>query len=243
MIKKIVAIIIPTLNEAENINDLLSSIFKFVPDTEIIIVDDNSSDATRKRVMEWSEKDGRVSYIFRSGKKSFSRSCVEGIKKAIDGGAQYIIQMDADLSHNPQYLPLMLSALGESKLIIGSRYVLGGRIVNWDLRRRLISRVGNYAARLATGLPCKDLTSGFCGWRSDLLKKIPLDKIQTNGYAYLVEIKYLAWLMGGEIKEIPITFTERRNGRSKMSDKIIFESILFLLSVIIKRCLLKITKK
>lgn len=234
---------IPTLNEAENINDLLSLIFNFVPHATIIIIDDSSSDATRERVTEWSKKNSRVSYIFRSGKRSFSRSCVEGIKKAINGGAQYIIQMDADLSHHPQYLPLILNALKENELVVGSRYIPDGKIVNWGLNRRLISRIGNCAARMATNLSCYDMTSGFCGWQSNLLKKIPLDELRTDGYAFLVEIKYLASLSGGKITEIPITFTERRKGRSKMNNKIIVESILFLLSVVIKRCLPKIIKK
>jgi len=175
--------------------------------------------------------------------RSFSRSCIEGIIKVIDGGAQYVIQMDADLSHHPQYLPLMLNALGENELVVGSRYVSEGKIVNWDLRRRLISRIGNCAARMATNLSCYDMTNGFCGWQSNLLKKIPLDNLRTNGYAFLVEIKYLASLSGGKITEMPITFTERRKGRSKMNNKIIIESILFLLSVVIKRCLPKIIKK
>lgn len=221
-------IIIPTYNEAENIDILCKEIFKHLPDSNIIIVDDDSQDGTVEIAKKLGQKNSQIQLISRKGKtRSFSRSYIEGFKSALAGGADYVIQMDADFSHNPEYLPFIIDELKNYDIAIGSRYIQGGKTKNWSLLRRLISRGGNLYAKIITGLPLADSTAGFVGWRSEALKKINLDKISSDGYAFQIEMKYRACKNNCKIKEIPIVFADRKFGASKMSKKIILEAALY----------------
>lgn len=225
-------IIIPTYNEAENIEPIIREILKYLPETTILIVDDDSPDNTGKIAERLSQNDPRIKFISRKGKpRSFAQSYIEGFKMAISNGADYIIQMDADFSHNPKYLPLMLEKLKDCDLVVGSRYKKGGKVENWPPLRKFISRCGNIYSKIITSIPINDLTSGFAAWKAEALKKIDLDKIHSNGYAFQIEMKFQAWKNGFRIKEIPIVFTDRKLGNSKMSKKIVLEAALFCLKL------------
>lgn len=231
-------IIIPTYNEAENIASICQEIFsalsksssggKYSNNVKIIIVDDNSQDGTEKIATSLSQKNSQIKFISRKGKtRSFAQSYIDGFKAAIADNADYIIQMDADFSHDPKYLPQMIEKLNNCDLVIGSRYKNGGKVENWPLWRRLLSRSSSFYARVIVGLPLTDPTAGFIGWKSESLKKINLDKISANGYAFLIEMKFHAQKCGLKPEEIPIIFVDRKFGASKMNKKLIIESALF----------------
>ncbi len=226
------AIVIPTYNEMENLGELCQKIFKFLPTAQIIIVDDNSTDGTPEIIKHLSEANPQITYIFRTGEKNFAGSYIDGFKKALTAGANKIIQMDADGSHNPVFLPQIEKELDNYDTVIGSRYVKGGGVRNWSLKRQLISRGGNLVASLSTRLCLNDLTSGYVGWRKEILKKIPFEKIQINGYSFQIDLKHSAHNNGAKIKEIPIIFTDRVKGESKMNVKIIKEAMLLCLKKI-----------
>jgi dolichol-phosphate mannosyltransferase len=222
-----ICIIIPTYNEAENIELLCKEIFEFLPDSNIIIVDDDSKDKTAEIAQALIQNNSRIRLISRKGKKrSFSHSYIEGFKEALAAKADYIIQMDADFSHNPQYLPLIIDELNNYDIVVGSRYVNGGKAENWSFLRRVISHSGNLYARIITGLPLADSTAGFAGWRAETLKKIDFDKISSDGYAFQIEMKFRGCQNNSKVKEIPIVFTERKFGSSKMRKRIILEAAL-----------------
>lgn len=220
-------VVIPTYNEAENIEAICQEILKYLPAANIIIVDDDSQDGTEKIARLLSQKNNQIRFINRKGKKrSFAQSYIDGFKEALKNNADYIIQMDADFSHNPRYLHKMLEELKNHDVIIGSRYIRGGKIDNWSFWRRLISRSGSIYSRLIAGLPFADSTSGFVGWGVEALKKINLDKIHSEGYAFQIEMKFYAYKNNFKIREIPITFIDRKFGASKMSKRIILEAAL-----------------
>ncbi|MDP3057628.1 MAG: polyprenol monophosphomannose synthase [bacterium] len=226
--QKNTTIVIPTYNEAENIVSICQEILKHLPAAKIIIVDDDSRDNTEKIANSLVQKNSRVRFISRKGKtRSFAQSYIEGFKAAIADNADYIIQMDADFSHNPKYLPLIVENLENYDVVIGSRYIKGGKVENWPLIRRLISRSGSIYSQLIAGLPLNDPTAGFAGWRKESLEKNHLDEIQSNGYSFQIEMKYNAYKNNLKIKEIPITFTDRQLGASKMRKMIIVEAALF----------------
>lgn len=227
-VQKSATVVIPTYNEAENIAAITQEIHKYLPIAKIIIVDDASKDDTEKIATALAQKDNRIKFISRRGKpRSFARSYIDGLKAAIADKADNIIQMDADFSHDPKHLPQMIEKLNNCDLIIGSRYKNGGRVENWPLWRRLLSRSSNIYARVIVGLPVTDPTAGFVGWRREALEKIDLDKISSNGYAFLIEVKFCAQKSGLKIEEIPIVFVDRKFGASKMNKKLILESALF----------------
>lgn len=219
-------IIIPTYNEVENIEGLCQKTLKFVPlDTSILIVDDGSQDGTEEIINRLSGNNPRIKIIHRNGPRNFGRSYIEGFKYALKNGASYVIEMDGDFSHPPEVLPIFLKEIKENDVVIGSRYAKGGKIKNWSLPRRFISRVGCLYAKAVTGIKIADLTTGYVCYCREALKKIDLDKINSNGYAFQIEMKTRLAQMGFRIKEIPITFTERKKGESKFSFKIIWEAI------------------
>lgn len=225
---KKVAVVIPTYGESKNIASLAETIHNFLPASKIIIVDDDSKDGTEKIARAMAEKDKRIKFISRKGKiRSFAQSYIEGFKSAIADNADYIIQMDADFSHDPKILPEIAKNLENFDLVIGSRYIKGGDIENWSLIRRLISRGGSIYSQIIAGLPINDPTAGFAGWKKETLEKINLNDIQANGYAFQIEMKFNAYKNGCKIKEIPITFKDRKFGASKMSKTIILEAALY----------------
>lgn len=220
-------IVIPTYNEAENIEAICQEILKYLPTANIIIIDDGSQDGTEKIARLLSKKNNQVKFISRKGKiRSFAQSYIEGFKETLKKNADYIIQMDADFSHNPKYLPEMLEELKNHDMVIGSRYIRGGKIENWSFWRRFLSRGGSIYSKLIAGLPFADSTAGFVGWRTEALKKINLDKINSEGYAFQIEMKFYAYKNNFKIKEIPTIFTDRKFGTSKMGKRIVLEAAL-----------------
>ena len=216
---------IPTYNEIENIEKLIQTIFSVMPETHVLIVDDNSPDGTAKKVEEMKKDDERIHLIVRPEKNGLGTAYIAGFKYALDNGYDVIFEMDADFSHDPKDLPRLLEALEGHDLVIGSRYITGVNVVNWPLRRLFLSYGANLYTRIITGLPIHDATGGFKAFRAEALAKIDLDRVKSNGYGFQIEMNYLLWQSGARIKEIPIIFIDRRSGVSKMNKKIIYEAI------------------
>lgn len=219
-------VIVPTYNEKENIKSLVEKIFSLSPDIHILVVDDNSPDETGSIVEGLQTRFPRLALHQRLNDRGFGKSYIDGFKKVVNNEqSETIVMMDADFSHEPKEIPEMVKKLSECDVVIGSRYIKGGRIENWNLRRRLLSRFANFYVRTILRLPIKDTTTGFMCFKKDILKKIDLDSIKSEGYAFLVELKYRMLESGFKITEHPIVFTERREGQSKMSFKNIWEAI------------------
>lgn len=222
-------VVIPTYNELENLPLLLEEIFSFVPETDVLIVDDNSPDGTGKRVEEIRKKNAQVHALHRPGKLGLGSAYIVGFQFALAHGYDAVFEMDADFSHAPRHLPDFLKAIEHADLVIGSRYVPGGSTPNWSATRRLISGSGNIFARFMLRLPVYDCTSGFRCYRRRVLQSIDLETIQSRGYAFQVELTYHAVKQGFSIFETPITFMDRHIGTSKMSHKIIVEAFIYVL--------------
>jgi dolichol-phosphate mannosyltransferase len=219
-----VLVVTPTYNERENLPDLVRAILAH-PDTRVMVVDDQSPDGTGAIADALaSEYPGRVIVVHRTGKRGLGRSYVEGLQIAIKEGADLICQMDADWSHDPKYLPEMVRAAADHDVVIGSRYLRGVSVVNWPLRRIVLSAFANRYIRAITGLKVQDCTSGYRCWRREMLAKLPLDRVVSDGYAFLVEMLYEAHRRGARIGEVPIIFVERRLGVSKLSGSVLLES-------------------
>ncbi|MGB9912953.1 MAG: polyprenol monophosphomannose synthase [Candidatus Kapaibacteriota bacterium] len=219
-------VIIPTYNEAENIEKLINKIFSIIPDINILIVDDNSPDGTAAIVEKIMQNDPRLHLIKRPGKMGLGTAYIDGFKYALSKGFEAIFEMDADFSHNPEDLPRFLEALQDADLVIGSRYLTGVNVINWPLRRLILSYFANIYTRIITGMPIKDATGGFKCFRASALRQINLDNIKTNGYGFQIEMNFRIWAKGFKVKEIPIVFVDRMNGVSKMNKKIILEAVL-----------------
>lgn len=222
-------IIIPTYNEVDNLRPLLEAIFSYVSETDVLIVDDNSPDGTGKLADQIHEEDSRVHVMHRAGKLGLGTAYIAGFKYAVAQGYDAAFEMDADFSHDPRYLPDFLTAIEEADLVIGSRYVHGGGTPNWSPLRRFISGGGNIFARFMLNLPVHDCTAGYRCYRRVVLETINLDAVQSQGYAFQVELAYRVLKQGFRIVEIPITFMDRRVGKSKMSRKIFVEGFLWVL--------------
>jgi dolichol-phosphate mannosyltransferase len=220
-------IIIPTYNELENLRPLLEAVFSNAPETDILIVDDNSPDGTGKLADQIHEEDPRVQVLHREGKLGLGTAYIAGFKYAIEHNYDAAFEMDADFSHNPRYLPDFLQAIEHADLVIGSRYVAGGGTPNWSILRRFISGGGNIFARFMLGIPVHDCTAGYRCYRREVLESIELDTVQSQGYAFQVEMAYRVLKQGFKIVEIPIIFMDRRVGKSKMSRKIFIEGLLY----------------
>lgn len=214
-----ITIITPTYNEAENLPNLISALFSLPLDLSILIVDDNSPDGTGRIADELAAAyPARVDVLHRSGKMGLRSAYLNGFQKALNGGAQAIVQMDADFSHDPSALVEMAKLLEASDLVIGSRYVKGGSVdKHWPFWRKELSAFGNYYARIILGLPLHDVTTGYRMWRRETLTRMPLERIQSSGYFFQVEMAYLAHCLEFNIDETPIYFADRRLGKSKMS--------------------------
>jgi dolichol-phosphate mannosyltransferase len=219
-------VIIPTYNERDNLPVLVRQIMAY-PDLHVMVADDNSPDGTGQIADGLArEFEGRVAVLHRTGPRGLGRSYLDAISRAVHGDWTAICQMDADLSHDPQYLPAMLAAVADHDLAIGSRYLEGVSVVNWPLRRIILSAFANRYIRLVTRLRVNDCTSGYRCWRREALARLPLDRIVSEGYAFLVEMLYDAMQTGCRITEVPIVFVERRLGTSKLSGSVLLESLL-----------------
>jgi dolichol-phosphate mannosyltransferase len=223
-----ITVIIPTYNEAENLPKLVSVLFSLPLALSVLVVDDNSPDGTGQvadsLAMQYT---GRVDVLHRTGKLGLRSAYIEGFQKAFDSGADAVVQMDGDFSHDPQVIVEMAKRIASCDVVIGSRYVKGGSLdERWPLWRKGLSSFGNFYARTILHFPLRDVTTGFRMWRRHALQNMPLDRIRSNGYIFLVEMAYIAFLMGYDIAEVPIHFADRRWGKSKMSLKIQMEAAM-----------------
>jgi dolichol-phosphate mannosyltransferase len=219
-------VLVPTYNERENLKPLITALLS-IDAVTVMVVDDNSPDGTADEGDALAAvSNGRLEVIRRSGPRGLGRSYVEGMAAALRTDATHICQMDADFSHDPAALPQLLAAAGSADLVIGSRYIPGGELCNWPAHRVMLSTFANWYVRAITRLPVHDCTSGFRCWTRQLLARLPLDRIMSDGYAFQVEMAWEAHTAGGRIVEVPITFVERREGQSKMSGRVIGESVL-----------------
>ena len=218
-------VIIPTYNELDNVRKLIPDILERHPDFNVLIVDDGSPDGTGSYVKDLSLKDERVKLLEREKKLGLGTAYVAGFRYMLYNGYDLALQMDADYSHDPGELKNFINAAQNYDLIIGSRYITGVNVVNWPLRRLLLSYFANIYSRIITGIPVKDCTGGFKCFRRAVLESINLDKIKSNGYSFQIEMNYKAWKNGFRIGEIPIIFVDRIMGHSKMSKSIVYEAV------------------
>ncbi len=217
-------VIIPTYNERANIPVLVAGLMKHA-NVRVLVVDDNSPDGTGALAEALGrEYNGRVSVLHRTTNRGFGRSYIDGMKQALGEDVDVICQMDADLSHDPAQLPDLLAAVGAADMVIGSRYVPGGTIVNWPFKRHVLSRFANTYIRTVTRVSAHDCTSGYRCWKKSALASLPLDAFFSDGYSFLVEMLFVAHRRGCRIAEVPITFVERREGESKVSRAVLLES-------------------
>lgn len=217
-------LIIPTYNEIDNIARIIPAALKQSPDLHILVMDDNSPDGTAQAVKEIMAAEARVHLIERPRKMGLGSAYVTGFKHALKEGYDYVLEMDADFSHNPDDLPRLLATAAKKDLVIGSRYCEGVNIVNWPFKRLLISYFASKYVRMITGMPVKDPTGGFKCFNRRVLEAIDLDKILSDGYAFQIEMNFRAWAKGFRLHELPIVFTDRVNGVSKMSRHIVWEA-------------------
>jgi dolichol-phosphate mannosyltransferase len=219
-------VILPTYNEAENVESLVAAVRKRLPESRrVLIVDDNSPDGTGEIADRLASEHDDVEVLHRMVREGLGPAYIAGFREALAGGADLVIEMDADFSHDPAYLPQLLRAAGEADLVIGSRYVPGGGVTDWGPIRRFISRGGSVYARIVLGIGVRDLTGGFKCLRRRVLEGIDLDSITSLGYAFQVEVTYRAIQSGFRVVEIPIVFRDRQEGKSKMSNAIVAEAM------------------
>jgi len=218
-------IIIPTYNERENIGKLIPLALEQSEGLEILVVDDNSPDGTAQVVQGICQTDDRVHLLSREGKMGLGTAYVAGFKYALEKDYEAVMEMDADFSHDAKEIPNFIAAAAEADVVQGSRYCRGVNVINWSMGRLLLSYFANYYTRLVTGLPVMDGTGGFRLIKAAALRTIDLDRIRSNGYSFQIELLYKIWKKGFTIKEIPIIFYERVQGKSKMSKKIVYEAI------------------
>lgn len=217
-------VIIPTYNEKENIHKLILQVLQQDSSIDILVVDDNSPDGTGQVVDRVAQQNPRVRVLHRPDKLGLGTAYIQGFKYALEKKFDYIFSMDADFSHDPKYLPEFLKKIKDCDFVVGSRYVHGISVVNWDLRRLFMSKAAGVYVRLVTGLPCTDPTAGFMCYRRKVLEKIDLDEITSNGYAFLFEMKYRAWRLGFRLGEVPIVFVDRTFGESKLGKGVMWEA-------------------
>lgn len=219
-------VVVPTYNERENLEPLVRQILEHEGCT-VMIVDDQSPDGTGALADNLArEYPGRMDVVHRSGKRGLGRSYVEGFRLALDRDVDLICQMDADFSHDPKYLPSLIAAAEDYEVVVGSRYLNGISVVNWPLHRLILSTFANRYIRAVTGLAIRDCTGGFRCWRREALGRIPLDRIASDGYSFMVEMLFEAARQQCRIGEVPIVFVERRMGASKLSSGVLAESVI-----------------
>ncbi|MCA9898884.1 MAG: polyprenol monophosphomannose synthase [Ardenticatenaceae bacterium] len=229
-------VIVPTYNEADNLNDLISQLLALPVAIGVIVVDDNSPDGTGQLADQWVAKEpGRVHVVHRPGKMGLGTAYIAGFKKALDIGARRIMTMDADFSHNPRYIPSMIELSKQKHVVIGSRYVAGGGQRNCTWKRVVLSKGANFVARSLLGLKAKDATAGFRLYRREVLESVPLDRIFSSGYSFLVEMLFLCQRRGWQIGEVPIIFEDRRLGQTKISRNEVLKAQYTLLRLAFRR--------
>ena len=217
-------VIVPTYNEAENINRLLFEVIRDVPNVEVLVVDDNSPDGTRDIVTRFMQHEPRVHILNRAKKDGLAAAYIAGFQWGLDRNYDIIIEMDADFSHRPSDVNRLLESLKTNDVAVGCRYTEGGGISGWGFLRQFISRGGNYYARFILGLPVQDLTGGFNAWKRAVLEKIDIHTIRSQGYSFQVELKFRALKNKFTLQEVPIHFQNREHGYSKMSGRIVWEA-------------------
>ena len=218
-------VVTPTYNEAENIEKIINAVLSQDASIEILIVDDNSPDGTAQIVENIQANNNRVHLLKRAGKMGLGTAYVDGFKYAINNNYDFVMEIDADFSHDPNEIPNFLKKIQEFDVVLGSRYINGVRILNWPIRRLILSYGASMYTRIITGMPIKDATGGYKCFRIAVLKSINLDNIHSNGYAFQIEMNFKAWKKGFKIFELPITFVDRTHGTSKMSKKIVYEAV------------------
>ncbi|MBM3306974.1 MAG: polyprenol monophosphomannose synthase [Candidatus Eisenbacteria bacterium] len=219
-----VMVVIPTYNERQNLARLAPLALGVLPDVRLLVVDDGSPDGTGAFADELAAADPRVRVIHRPRKMGLGSAYVEGFRKALETDAEIIVQMDADFSHDPAVIPELVEAAGTYDVVLGSRYITGANVVNWPLRRLLLSYFANVYTRVVTGLPLRDSTGGYKCFRRRVLEAIDLDTVRSDGYSFQIEVNFRCWRRGFSMLEIPIVFVDRHAGTSKMSRRIVWEA-------------------
>ncbi|HMI31765.1 MAG TPA: polyprenol monophosphomannose synthase [Candidatus Limnocylindrales bacterium] len=217
-------VVIPTYNERENLTELLRQIFAQGLPLEVLIIDDNSPDGTGAVADGLAQADPRVHVMHRAAKMGLGSAYVAGFRYALERDYDAVFEMDADFSHNPESLPVFLRELESADLVVGSRYLHGVTVVNWPLKRLVLSYGANVYSRVITGIPIKDLTGGFKCFRRVVLESVDLSRVRSDGYGFQIEMNYKAWRKGFRLREIPILFVDRRAGESKMNQRIVWEA-------------------
>ena len=229
-------VIIPTYNEFDNIGKMIVTLFELYPEISLLIVDDGSPDATADVVKQYGEKfSGNLFLIEREGKLGIATAYTTGFRWALDRGYNYIFEMDCDFSHDPLDIPILLKEASDNDLVIGSRYIGGVRVVDWPLKRLLLSYGASLYTRFITGIPVFDTTGGFKCFTRKALCALDLDDVLSNGYIFQLELNYKLWVKGMKVKEVPIIFRERRKGESKMGRGIIFEALVNVIKLRFKK--------
>ena len=218
-------IITPTYNEKKNIKAFIKRVFKYNPEAHLLIIDDNSPDKTSLEVVDLQKTNPNLFLKNRPYKQGLGTAYIDGFSWAIQHNYQHIVQMDADLSHDPKDEEKLVKLLNNYDLVIGSRYIGGVSVVNWPIRRLMLSYGANLYSRVITGMPIIDSTGGFKAWKASLLKKISLPEVQSQGYSFQIEMNFRSWRLGAKIKEESIIFFDRTVGHSKMSKNIVYEAI------------------
>jgi dolichol-phosphate mannosyltransferase len=216
---------LPTYDEKDNVGPMTEAILAATPDVDVLVIDDNSPDGTGQLADAIAAREPRVKVLHRAGKEGLGKAYLAGFAWALSDGYELVLEMDADFSHDPKYLPGMLEASKEADLVLGSRNVPGGGTVNWGIIRKIISRGGSFYARTILGLPVRDLTGGFKCFRRQVLESIDLPTVECTGYAFQIELTYRTLRKGFRVKELPIVFVDRRVGQSKMSKRIVLEAL------------------
>lgn len=218
-------VIIPTYNERENLDLIVDRVRAAVPAADVLVADDNSPDGTGAIADARAAADPQIHVMHRPGKQGLGAAYLAGFAWALENGYDAVVEMDADGSHQPEQLPALLEALGDADLVLGSRWVTGGRVVNWPRSRELLSRGGNTYTRLALGVPLKDATGGYRAFRASTLRRLGLSDVASQGYCFQVDLAWRAVKAGLRVVEVPITFVERERGASKMSRNIVVEAL------------------
>jgi dolichol-phosphate mannosyltransferase len=217
-------VIIPTYNERDNLEPIVARVRSAVPAADVLVVDDNSPDGTGAVAGKLAVDDAQVHVLHRGGKAGLGAAYIAGFRWALDQGHDAMVEMDADGSHQPEELPRLLDALADADLVLGSRWIPGGKVLNWPRSRAILSRGGNTYARLMLGMPLHDATGGFRAYRATTLRKIDFDQVESQGYCFQIDLALRASQSGLNVVEVPITFIERTRGKSKMSNAIVFEA-------------------
>jgi dolichol-phosphate mannosyltransferase len=218
-------VIVPTYNESRNLPQIVPAILAQDVRLEVLVVDDSSPDGTGALADDMAARNPRIHVLHRGEKEGLGRAYLAGFRWAMERGYEYILEMDADFSHDPKFLPRFLAAVEHADLVIGSRYKTGVNVINWPMARLLLSYYANVYARVVTGLPLTDATGGFKCFRRRVLEAVNLDRVRSNGYAFQIEMSFRAWKKGMRIVEIPIVFVDRVEGQSKMNKRIVREAV------------------